>query len=356
MIVNLVGGAFFPSPIHPSNTTASMNSTPELFNGERWAVKFAAPVSGTLDGLEFRIKNQGGILTTITASIQAIDASTGNPSGTKIVKRDVSAAVTPIDQWLSSGKITSDGTDGGSTLSLVKGTEYFAVFDISTIAGDITPGRQGSNPYVNLFAADFQSSAWSKIATVFSFIAIRMADGTYPSMAPGIWPVLNHTLDTINTTTTPDEIAASFSFPADTLVGGAQFRLDLAGDAQIVLYDSETGAVLATSNTLDKDAKQTSIGEYFVRFPADVLCSANKTYLMAVKPTTSTSMKVFGYTVNNTAMLDLTDGGTNWRWASRVDGGSWTYDNTKRPWMSALVTGIDQEVGGQPQAGFAGNA
>lgn len=132
--------------------------------GEKVAIVFRAPKTGTLDRAEFKLDavTQAPV-SGLRVSFQDVGAADGNPDGTQDQFRTVPQGSISAGAWVVPGLMTSDGTDGGTKRSVTKGDliAFVVEFD-SFAAGDSLEVRcmgQGANfnttgqPYVSHFTA-----------------------------------------------------------------------------------------------------------------------------------------------------------------------------------------------------------
>lgn len=354
---DLLGGMMYPVPSRTNVALYSYGAISMDASGEKIAYRIPIQKSGTIDkiGFKFSATQTPTAVNGIKVSLQASDLATGTPTGTILAYRNVTSGLA-LDGWLETGKITSDGTDGGSQVDVTRGQILFVVFEfISFQSGDrVDLQTLAGSPYQNLYYGLFQSSTWSKLVSSGApIVSVKYTDGTYPLLVGGLYPVKALTTHTFNNTSSPDEIGSAFSFPTRILIGGVIVRVDLDGDAEVRLYNESLQ--LVASKTLDKDEKQSiNGGEFFVMFDSDVQYPGNEQWIMSIAPTSATNISIASYDVDQAEMLDLTDGGSAWRFVSRADSGDWTFNNLRRAWFSLWVTGTDHEVGGQPSAGFEG--
>lgn len=349
-MVQLKGGQLFPVQLSPSNVPFAQSSLSVNASDFASAI-FIAQKSGTLETIEFM---GSGTSTTFRISVQAISATSGDPSGTDLVRRDVvynSASAA----WQIPGKMTSDGTNGGTPLTLVKGDKYFV--KLRTTAGNGTAVSLRTNQPHDLYSVTDQGAGNQRSKTDALTMAIRYSDGTFYAQSPFSVPAKTISSAAINSTTTPDEVGMFFSLPTNVLIGGISWRGDLDGDAEFRIYDSEDiAAGPLRTVAVDKDIRfDTGEGEHFVMF-SDLFIAANHRYIATVRPTTSTSITPASYTVNSAAMLALMGGSDPWSWVERTDLGNFAETTTKRPLFSVFITGLDQEIGGSPTTGFEGEA
>ncbi len=323
-------------------------------SGEKMAFIISAPRSGTIDTLEFRCAavTQDPGSNGIKLSFQGIDATTGNPNESITHFRVITTGFSS-GAWVIPGLITSDGTDTGTKKTVVRGELFAFVYEFESWQGgsDFTLGALDTDTGHVPYFCHKTGGSWVK--EVFSpTLGLKYEDGGYPYVSGFGFPCASLATATINNGTTPDEIGMTFAFPSDVLIGQVALRVDLDGDADVILYDSE--GVAQRTVSLDKDVRSSTGMSYLVPQFADFRCLANQEYTVAIKPTTSTSIIVAYYTVNSASMLTEMEGGASWHWRERTDGGEWTDTLDRKPWFHVLITGLDHEVGGQPSTGFEG--
>lgn len=357
----LLGGAWVPTISRWSGP--AFNGTPMRIDasGEKMAYIFRAPKTGTLHSFEFKCGSatQTPGSNGVRASFQDVDLATGNPDETADQFRTLTSTELVANAWvIPPGPLTSDGTDNGAKRSVVRGEllavvlEYNSFQASSVVTVDMLDvSLSGGPPYADLKTG----GSWAKVTLPMTF-AIRYDDGTYP-MVIGPYgqthPTLSISSNTTNNGTTPDEIGMTFTFPANVLIGGAYVRVDLDGDCDLLIYDSQ-GTVVVGPIALDKDVRTGTTGtNHMVIFP-EFVALANELYTLALRPSSATSATIYWYTVNDANKFSDFEGGTSWYWRERTDAGAWTETLTKRPYYSLLVSGLDQECGGQPDVGFTG--
>lgn len=355
-MAQLLGGAWLPG-ITFFNTVIPqfiLNGRVIDASGEKLAWRVIAPKSGTIDTVEFCCAGvaQAPGSNGIKISLQDIDPADGDPDEVIDQFRNITSGF-GSGVWMVPGLMTSDGTDGGQKRTVTRGEVLGIVWEFVSFqsGADFTIRGLDASPGSNPYFCHKLGGSWTK-EKFPPTIAIKYDDGTYPYINGFGYPTASLGTTSIGTTTDPDEIAMSFSFPADVLVGGAAVRMDLDANVDVVIYDSQYNVIRSVS--LDKDVRAVATMEQHTLLFPDFRAAANETYYLAVKPTTTTTVEVAWYTVNSAGMLDSMEGGGAWHYWQRVDGGGWVPTTTKRPWFNVLITGIDQESGGQPSMGFEG--
>lgn len=352
------GGVWFPAPWQSTDSVSPSFQTLQLdAAGEKAAHIFTVPKTGTLDTFEFRISAVANNPDNgLRISFQNLDAN-GDPDGTQDQFRDIAGPFS-ANTWIVPGLITSDGTDTGVKRSVTAGDRLAVVIEfVSFVAGDsiqISMQTNVSSATERLDGSEFYSdhftAAWAKSNLGLPLGALKYATSGYFPMNGWSFPVLTGNARLINTGSTPDEIALRFQVPFDCECDGAWVRLDMDGDAEIVLYSGTT--VLKTA-TLDASARlSTSGANVFVRWAPEAL-TKNTTYRIAVKPTTVTNVSLQTYTTSTAALMGAASGGTEWYRSERTDAGAWTDTTTERPLIGLHINGIETGTGGGGASAYA---
>lgn len=234
--------------------------------------------------------------------IQDVDAS-GFGDGTY----DVYGALTGA---ISAGANKTVMTSGSKSMS--HGDLYcFLVTAVVQAGGDtVTPDRsqsiwqlraQSACPYgVNNTGTPAKNENFVLSTIVFD-------DGTYGWIEG--YPYLQeqnaaHSTFSINTGTTPDEIAAIIQLPFTCAVDGVGWIVDniaAADDWEFVIYgDPEGTPVALATSAIDPDL-YTSTGQMSVHKIARTTLTANTSYGIAVRPTTANSISVAYLTLPSVA-------------------------------------------------------
>ncbi len=311
---------------------------------QRVAFLVEAPRTGTINTVAFRT-NTVTTGDTIRVSFQDVDLATGNPDGTIDQFRSHVVNSTDDNVVLTTGLITSDGTDLGVKRTVTRGDWFFVVFDFATyVAGNMQfQSNQCNIVFAQNNSAVFNGTAWAKGSNIGALMLIY-DDGI------SAFSITNQLASPDNITfasnSIPDERAAKFRLPISVQVSGVCLELDHDANADIVLYDSNGTTVLGTIS-LDSDVRNTiSVARVSRLFSSPITLLANTFYYVAVKPTTTTGIGFRGQLVANSAHLVSTAGGADYFLSTRTDAGAWTDDQTRQPAISLLISGIDTGGGG----------
>lgn len=342
-LTSLGGSMAMPKPENfPTNNANNLLDA----SGEKLAAVFRAPKTGTLAKVRFRTAT---VTTgdTMKVSFQDVDMATGNPDETADQYRTVSVASSDDNTWISTGLITTDGTDGGGLRSVTRGDLLAIVIEYDSyvsgsmnIVNSATLVDYGNGCYTTLKTG----GTWAKTTATAGCFELEYDDGSLAytdTLMPGF-----NTPGTVASNTTPDEVALYFRFPVGVTVGGAFVIIDLDAACDVVLYDTDGTTALATVS-LDSDVRAgTTVNGTMVVFPSEIDLTANSYYYLAIKPTTTSAVGYRYFDVRSTGSMDMFDLGQNAYWAQRTDAGVWAGTTTRRPRMSLLVTKVNDGSGG----------
>lgn len=322
---------------------------------EKAGMVFQVPKTGTIDAVGFLLGTVTQAPTNgLKVSLQD-PSTTGLPDGTPDQYRVVPVGSISTGAWITTGLITSDGTDGGAKRSVTRGDVLCVVIEFSSfVAGDNlniqerTGGlNDGAMPYV---VAD--TGAWAKSTnTGDPVVALKYDDGLYYP-APRCYPMSALTTLAVNTGTTPDEIGLKFRVPVGIKVGGLWIRRSqtAARDVTYKLYDSDGSTVL---KSFVDDGDFGSGNNRYLLFSSEVTLVANTYYRLTALPSSASSLNFYYFDVAAAGIMDAIPGGQDMHWTQRTDAGAWTDTTTRRPWMGLLITDITSGSGGMSRARVA---
>lgn len=330
-------------PLSPSGApTFNSGVTIDAAN-EKVAWIFNAPKSGDIRKVGFRT---GTVATgaTVDVRIETVDAATGDPSGTLwAANTNVSHAIANGDDsvWLTTAALTADATVvKGDLLAVVIANPGASFGNIAFGAFDDDSASSGpAMPYQDLFTA-----SWTKQTAGGGWlIAVEYSDGSY-AYVPGCWALSSVSTDTYNSGSTPDERGVKFRLPYPVRVTGFWAWLDLDGDCDIVLYDSDGTTALLTKS-LDSSQRVGTAGRLlYYNFASTANLSANTYYRLVIKPTTVTNVSSYRLTAPSSAAMDTYHGGQDFHNTTRTDAGAWTDTTTDRPMLGIVADAFDDAV------------
>ena len=327
----------FPMNLSSSFTLSSMSAA-----AHRKALSFVAPKAGDIAKVHFRT----GTVTTgddLHISLQDQD-SDGNPDGTEDQYRVLTVGDGDDNAWLSTGIISSDGTDGGTKRTVAAGDRLSVVFRFNSyVAGSLWLQYIASASYNGLSAflgSTNSGSTWAQALGAMA-IAIEYADGTFAYIDNTV-PFSSISNTSVGSGSTPDEYSLRLRLPFPVRVMGLMVR-GASADTEIGLYP-DSGAALATGVPQPANTSGSIIRKILFSSAVDLL--ANTYYRISWKPTTATVRTITVYSMASAGIRGAFSLGTNFALGTRADGGSWTDDETQMIMASLLVSGIDDGAGG----------
>lgn len=319
-------------------------TTPFLLDAtaDRVAAVFAAPKSGAIRKLGFLLGavTIGGT-STLIYSLQTVDATTGFPDDTDDETATILNAAIVANTMVVSGNLSADRTVtvGERIAAVVK----FGTFNASDTV-EILASLQGTRAGINgtEYVASNSTGSYAKSLTTMPLLEIIYSDGSY-AFCPALAPWETFGTDTYNNGSTPDEIGLRFTVPAPMRLAGCWFNGDSDGDANFNLYDS--GGKTTLLSGLDKDIRQTTAGmSRPVMFTTPAVLAAGTEYVLAVEPSTATSLSLRWATVRVAAAWDQTYGGQAWHYATAKNPATatnFTLTSTKRPLLGLIFDQVD---------------
>lgn len=300
-------------------------------SAEKCAAVFRVGKAGDIHKIHFYVESNSGTQD-VRASLQDVSLTDGHPDGTA----DQSGTVSVSSTGWKTVTLGADRTVAvDDLLAAVVDFNSYTSGNINVAAGN-TP--EWLHTYVDHFTA-----AWAKQDRVPT-VALEYSDGSFGETL-GLFSVRIGDV-TIQTGTTPDEVAARFRLPFPVQVAGlACLTRAIAGTPQMILYNDASSA-LATAAAQDPDTLRSTSGWTAFRFSSSISLTANTWYRAAFKPTTAADVRpVYGDAVS-AAALDQMPGGQDFYWSQRTDAGSWTDTTTRRPMIALLLDAFDDGTGG----------
>jgi hypothetical protein len=359
MAITAISPFWYPHISDPSPDTGSGSLTSGLLNasGDKYAFVFRCPKSGTLDKAEFLLSAVGNNPDNgIRVSFQTVDATTGLPDGTQDEYRDITGTLSA--GWQVPGLMTSDGTDVGTKRTVTVNDTIAVVIEfVSFVASDsVSVGLittiTNNGLSLSAYNADATTGTYSKASGSLPIVALKYDDGTYAIPVTGTvacFPLTAYTATSFNSSSTPDEYAVRFQLPIAARIVGLWARVDPNDDFDLVLYN---GTTAERTISFDKDIlRSTAPGLLSGYFSSSYDVSANTTYRIAIKPTTTTNIITYRWSATNNTLLGLIPGGIEWYESTRTDAGSWTDADSNRPFAGLIISGWETGSGSGSSGG-----
>jgi hypothetical protein len=346
------GGLWLPLPPHGMSTLTIQSALLDG-SGEKYAALIQVPKTGTLDSFEIGLRTVTTFPTNgVRMSFQNVSTTTDHrPDETQDQFADVVSSPGTNGWMVPPNAMTDDGTGGGVKRSVTAG-DYLACVVEQVNSGDTWNlnvsmfDLDGSSRLAFGYPGSSHKAAGTWTANVdMPCIALKYDDGSYEFIAPWVYPMKAINAPTFASNSNPDERGLYFQFPMEVEVDGAWLSLDLDGDADLVLYDSDGSSELRTI-VLDTNYRNGNGQKvWYARF-APVTLTAATNYRLVVRPTSVTQLGIYDIDVESAARLDCVEGGQVFHYTERTNAGAWTQTTTKRPWMGLHISKIHDGTGG----------
>ena len=299
--------------------------------GEKATFIIPVPKTGTISKVGFATRAVADSQT-LRVGLETLDAS-GNPSGTQYGGSVVGTQAAPAANTYYTVTL-------GTGASATRGDLIAVVIQFDVTVGNVQIGYHNTNigqaihvPYLDLF-----TTVWTKNAShagpithlEYSDASVEVIPQCYP------WSGSDWIAAAFNNGSTPDERALRFTLPNQTRAAGFWVQMDRDGDADVVLYDSDSTALQTTSLPAVRRGG-TSYGHHTAFFPASQVLSANTVYRLAVKPTTVTNVTLYEFTVAAALIMDAFAIGQNAYLSTRALAGAWTDTTTRRSLVGLIL-------------------
>jgi hypothetical protein len=313
------------------------------------AFVFTVPKTGTLNTVHFEQTAQGSIQD-LHISFQDLD-SNNDPDGTADQYRVYTPTAPDINNYVSVGLITSDGTDVGTKRSVTQGDRMAVVIRFDSTAGDITfrtgatkDGTKDETAPYALFSAD-SGSNWTLHADWLTLMLEYETDGIVH--IPDTLPVLSRNTFSAGSASSPDEIGFKFQVPFPCKVAGVMFNAQSHADV-VVGIENSAGTTIAAEVAAfwEQDTATQGTHRSFYFEEAAVELEADTDYYVTWRPITTTSRTTYTWDIQDAAARAGLPWGTTSSYNTRTDGGAWTEDQTITVLMSLIISAVDDGAGG----------
>jgi hypothetical protein len=322
--------------------------------GDYMAFIFAVPKTGTLQTVHIRQTQQTSIQD-LRISFQDVD-SINDPDGTDDQYRVRTPLAGDLNNYVSWGIISSNGTDGGVKRSVTQGDRLAIVIRFESTAGDIDilrgANRSGTSDEAGPYCM-FSSDSGANWAPQQSWPAFMLEYTTGIVHVPECFPLKTRNTFSAGNASTPDEVGFKFQVPFKCKVVGAEFNSSAHTDA-IVGIETSVGGVIATATNALWDGTDNAAGgrRTFMFDHAEVELEANTVYYLTWKPNTATSRSMITWNIEDAAARAGLPWGTTSSYNTRTDGGAWTEDTTITLLMSLIISAIDDGAGGAASCSY----
>jgi hypothetical protein len=194
------------------------------------------------------------------------------------------------------------------------------------------------------------TTSWATQSTAVVNCILEFTDGTFGTLYGGS-PASNLGYAYFNSGSDPDEVALHFKFPFPVKVDACWTYGSpgtSAADYDVVLYEGTTPMNGGTISIDANAVSTTQLHPCVLPFASEISLAKDTDYYLAIKPTqAAASVYQAWFEVADANHLAACEGGTEFHYAYRVDGGAWNNTLTaRRPFMGLFVSSVDDGVGG----------
>ncbi len=316
-------------------------------NGELCGAVLEIPKTGNISKIGFRT----GTVTVsdaIKISLQTVDDTTGRPTGT-LIHADAygiqASVATNTNYWIS---LQNDvAVIRGVTVAIVVEFNSYVAGNLVMVSGvQYIPHYMGF-PYV----FSYLGAVWAFTAESPNF-GLEYDDGVIEPIL-NVFPAVNATTMSWDTNDNPDRRGLRFSVPYNCRMSGVFANIDLDGDADIEIYDSD-GINLIPDGTISLDSNirsGTSPRPFSRNLITPIELTKDTFYRIVLHPTTGTNMILYYLDVTDDGAneaMNAIDGGVNFHYTtcngSPSVEGDWTQTATRRPLIGLMINQLDDGV------------
>lgn len=295
--------------------------------GEKFAMVFRAPKTGNIDRVGFRV----GAVTdsqTLKASLQSVDMSDGNPTGTILASAN------------GYGTQSSPAADTFYEVTLntavaVTQNDYLAlVIEYDEPDGDLEIcTAQNGSIVVQFPYARHYTEGWGEVDHR-PIASIRYDDGTYPYT--GMIAVKDTSEGSFGS---GQERGMRFKLPFSCRLKGVIAFTYLSGDCDLVLYDSAQSELETASFDVNaKNRSSSGLNVYLLDTPQAI--EKNEIYYLTIKYTGGSDLYVQWFDVLSQNMLETLGADKKMYWCEGA-APCMTTTNTRRPPWNLLIDQVE---------------
>jgi hypothetical protein len=293
MALQSFGGSplFYPHGQMQTEATPSYKTMDA--SGEKLAVIFTIPASGTLSKVLIPIRSVSTRDTAMEVTLETVDGGSGNPTGTLIA----TGASGTFDSGLSMAPVECTLT---TPPTVTKGDIIAVVITMSSASKNVTVGIQLAYVYFRYpYLSDYNitsAGVWTKTSTSSPVLGIYIGSTWYNANPFSPFSVYGAT----NTFSSPKERGILINIPFKTRLIGVAANIDAAvtEDYKFMLYSTPLTSPVAecTGENVDahlRSATGASNGVLYF-FASPFILQPNTDYVLCVQATTENAIALSG--------------------------------------------------------------
>jgi hypothetical protein len=267
----------YPSPSSGAPTFALSSNL--AVAGYKAANIMEVSKAGDISKIRIRTGTLANASNIYTVSVQTVDLTTGNPSGTLWSANTQKTGVTGFAAN-SSYTITLD-----AVATVAAGDLIAIVIEITTFAGNntMTLGTSDNGVGDTYIPAVLNfTTIWARGSATCGF-GVEYSDGSFAD-GPFMYPLAAINTISLTTSSTPRMIGNKVNIPITSRCVGVWAYADADADFKVTLFDSNGSTVLGTITT-DKDipAAIGTPGTYLLYFSSAITLNANTNYYLMIE-------------------------------------------------------------------------
>lgn len=329
--------------------TGSVNYTNQNMNtlGDKIGIAFTLEEDATIANILIR---QGASVTyngTVRVGIQTVSTTTGINSGTWVGGANNYVDIT---SWNSANNGTFLVVTPTNNMVLTAGTVYMVVAEVTTAptAGNTLTltsvfaniVSRGGYPYtINQTTTTISGKLDNSMLACFG---LRSSSKTYGYPYEAFHSV------SLNVDSSPDELGIGFTMPntvcstfeISSFEPYLSFTQSTDTTFDIVIYQGTTALQTSSFDTAQMNGFNRNMRHSLVMSGTPATLTSGIEYIVALKPTTTTNITIFGYTFATSG--DKTSlGGLNPKYYTRTNAGAWTETTLRVPFGDLCFANIN---------------
>lgn len=345
-MTNIVSVApVYTPPFTLQDNAAPTIGTTTISSTGKAAFVFMAPKTGNIHKVHFLCSGFTSSGGAYEVRIETIDATTGQPTGTLLAANTANVGATISAAGWQTVTLTADA-------AVTRGTYYAIV--IKTNGANAQSWTVGNLSVLGVLPYRVKwVSSWANQGDLPIF-AVEYDDASFGCI-PTVYPLTALNTRTFGSGSTPDERGLYFALGYPAKLAGVRCFIDGDADWSVKLYDTDLSTVLENV-AIDKDYRGgTAFATYDVWFSQDRTLAYNGAYIVSIVPTSASTMSMIDIDLPSTAVLAQFLPAGTFKTATRTDAGAWSYNTTNLPWISLILTGLDNgQSAGAGEHSYAG--